>query len=90
VQGSALTRFGDNDFPTAGWARTGLVETDAIRYGRPLQIATPWVHSSAMSEYVLLVYPVLLVAGLLLAARLQPRDTPRFADDNVDDERLAR
>jgi hypothetical protein len=39
-----------------------------------------------MSEYVLLLYPVLLVAGLLLAARLQPRDTPRFADDDVDDE----
>ena len=64
--------------------------TDATRADRPLRIAAPAVHRPAMSAYMLLVYPVLLVAGLLLAARWQPRDTPGFADDDLDGEPLDR
>ena len=53
------------------------------------------MHPSPMSDYVLsesvlVIYPVLLVACLLLAARLQPRERSHYTDENAEDARLER
>ena len=43
-----------------------------------------------LSESVLVIYPFLLVACLLLAARLQPRERSPYTDQNPEDARLER
>lgn len=48
----------------------------------PIRVGCVLAHPCPMSEYVLILYPILLFGYLMLAARWQPKSHPAQHDDS--------
>jgi len=60
-------------------ARDNSIQTDAVPPQCRFAPVAAWRILAPMSEYVLILYPILLLGYLMLAARWQPKGAPESA-----------